>query len=367
MRDKTLSTEEFDEKKNEAFADRMINILNSGALSLMISIGHRSGLFDAMRALPPSTSKRIADSTGLQERYVHEWLGALVTGGIISCDPGKHLFSLPPEHASWLTRQSKANNLALFAQYIPLLGAIEDKIIDCFNNGGGVPYSEYKRFHEVKAEDCIQMVVPVIIDKVLPVIPGLIDSLHRGIDVLDVGCGSGQIINSMAKFFPKSRFVGYDLSEEAIATGNDEAVKQSLSNVRFEVRDLTKFGLGENYDLITAFDAIHDQPDPENILKEIARILRSEGTFLMQEIAASSDICNNTNHFIGPLLYTISCLHCMTVSLSQDGAGLGLMWGEEKTLEMLQKVGFDNVRIEKLPHDFQYAYYIMSKTCLKKI
>jgi len=285
----------------------------------------------------------------------------MTAGKIVECNPSGTLFSLPLEHASRLTRKSRQNNLALFTQYVPLLGAIEDKIIECFKKGGGVPYSEYKRFHQVKAEDCAQMVVPAIIDKILPIVPGLVESLQRGIDVLDVACGSGQILNHMANYFPNSRFVGYDLSEEAVTTGNNEAEKRSLTNVRFEVKDLTTFEFETNYDFITAFDAIHDQPSPDRILAGIARALKPNGMFLMQEIAASSNIFENSDHFIGPLLYTISCLHCMSVSLAQNGPGLGTMWGEEKTLEMLREVGFNNIRVEKLHHDFQYAYYVMTK------
>lgn len=179
--------------------------------------------------------------------------------------------------------------------------------------------------------------------------------------MLDVGCGSGQILNHMANYFTNSRFVGYDLSEEAITTGKNEAEQQSLTNVKFEVEDLTTFEFKNKFDFITAFDAIHDQPNPDKVLTGIARSLKPNGKFLMQEIAASSDVCENSDHFSGPMLYTISCLHCMSVSLAQNGMGLGLMWGEEKTIEMLRDVGFNNIKVEKLPHDFQYAYYIMSK------
>jgi len=356
-----MSTKQFDKKKSKDFADRMVEIMNNGALALMISIGHRTGLFDTMHNMSPATSGEIADQAGLNERYVREWLGAMTVGKIVECNPSGPRFSLPLEHASRLTREAKQNNLALFAQYIPLLGINEDKIIECFRKGGGIPYSEYKRFHQVKAEDCAQMVVPAIIDKILPVIPGIIESLQRGIEVLDVGCGSGQILNHMANYFPNSRFVGYDFSEEAITTGKNDAEKQSLTNINFEIKDLTTFEFETKYDFITAFDAIHDQPNPEKVLARISGSLKPNGIFLMQEIAASSDVWKNSNHFIGPMLYTISCLHCMSVSLSQNGPGLGTMWGEEKTLVMLRKVGFNSIRVEKLPHDFQYTYYIMSR------
>jgi ubiquinone/menaquinone biosynthesis C-methylase UbiE len=165
----------------------------------------------------------------------------------------------------------------------------------------------------------------------------------------------------MAAAFPRSRFTGFDISEEANATGRAAAEKQGLTNVRFEVRDVTALKAFEQYKLITAFDAIHDQAKPDKVLQEIAKALQPAGTFLMQDIAASSQVQNNIDHPVGPLLYTLSCMHCMTVSLAENGAGLGTMWGEELARSMLREAGFTNIEVEKLPHDFQNIYYIIKK------
>ncbi|MHC4322985.1 MAG: class I SAM-dependent methyltransferase [Planctomycetota bacterium] len=339
----------------------MLDILNNGALSLMISIGHRTRLFDTMRNIPPSTSNQIAEAAGLNERYVREWLGAMLTGGIIECDLEGKFFSLPLEHAACLTREAAPDNIAVFAQYIPLLGAVEDPIVNCFKKGGGVPYSSYQRFHEVMAEDSGQTVVAALIDHILPLTPGLVESLQSGIDVLDVGCGIGRALNLMASTFPKSRFTGYDLSEEAVRTGRMEAEKSGLTNLQFEQKDLTTSDIIKHYDLITAFDAIHDQARPDTVLAAIAGALKADGIFLMQDIAASSYMLENRGHPAGPLLYTISCMHCMSVSLAQNGAGLGAMWGREKAVEMLQEAGFSRIEIKSLPHDFQNNYFIAGK------
>ncbi len=104
-------------------------------------------LFDVLRTLPPATSEEIATHAGLQERYVREWLGAMVTAGVVEVDPTSNRFVLPAEHAALLTRAAAADNLAVFAQYIALLGGVEDDIVACFKNGGGVPYDKYPRFH----------------------------------------------------------------------------------------------------------------------------------------------------------------------------------------------------------------------------
>jgi 2-polyprenyl-3-methyl-5-hydroxy-6-metoxy-1,4-benzoquinol methylase len=363
-----MTTQAVNADKVEAFAGRMLDVLNSGAIALMTSIGHRTGLFDAMSTLPPSTSGEVAEAAELNERYVREWLGAMVVGRIVECDPtgangseGEPRYSLPPEHAACLTRAAAPDNIAVFAQYIPLLGAVEDKIIECFKSGGGVPYDEYDRFHEVMAEDSGQTVVPALLDHILPLKPGLTGRLEEGIDVLDIGCGAGRALNLMAETYPNSRFTGYDLSDEAISTARAEAERRSLKNVTFETRDLTTFDERHRYDLVTAFDAIHDQKTPDNVLAGVARALRPDGTFLMQDIAGSSHHHNNMDHPVGPLLYTVSCMHCMSVSLAQDGMGLGAMWGEEKAREMLRAAGFASVEVKKLDHDFQNNFYIVSK------
>jgi 2-polyprenyl-3-methyl-5-hydroxy-6-metoxy-1,4-benzoquinol methylase len=357
-----MTTREIDQAKSEAFAERMIDILNDAALALMTSIGHRTGLFDIMAGLPPSTSKQIADAANLNERYVREWLGAMVVGRIVEHDPEDGTYYLPQEHAAWLTRAASPNNIAVTAQFIPVLGMVEDGIVESFKHGGGLPYSAFPRFHEVMAEDSGQTVVAALADHILPLVPGLIERLEEGIDVLDVGCGSGRALNLMARTFPNSRFSGYDFSEEAIARARAEAQEHGTANVRFEVKDAAALDEKECYDLITTFDAVHDQADPAAVLKGIADALREDGVYLMQDIAGSSHAHNNLDHPIGPLLYTVSTMHCMTVSLAQGGEGLGTMWGEEKAREMLEEAGFKEVEVKQLPHDFMNSYYIVTKS-----
>ncbi len=356
-----MSNRVSDTQKADAFAGRMVGILNDGALALMVSIGHRTGLFDRLANLPPSTSPQIAAAAGLNERYVREWLGAMVTGRIMDIDPEDNTYSLPTEHAASLTRAATPNNMATFTQDIALLGAVEDEIVDCFRKGGGVPYSSFPRFQRVMAEESSQTVAVALVDTILPLAPGLVDSLKSGIDILDVGCGSGHAVNVMAQAFPNSRFTGVDLSKEGIAAARKEADELGLLNADFRVEDVSVLNSVERYDLITAFDVIHDQAQPGVVLSEINKALRSCGTFLMQDIAASSHVHKNIDHPIAPFLYTISCMHCMTVSLAQDGEGLGAMWGEEKALEMLAAAGFTDTDVTQLPHDFQNSYFISRK------
>ncbi len=356
-----MTTHELDQDRAEAFAERMLAVLNDGALALMTSIGHRTGLFDAMAGLPPSTSEQIAEAANLNERYVREWLAAMVVGRIVEHDPQSETYHLPQEHAAWLTRAATPDNLAVTAQFIPLMGSVEDGIVQSFKKGGGLPYSCFPRFHEVMAEDSGQTVVAALTDTILPLVPGLTERLEEGIEVMDVGCGSGRALNLLARTFPNSRFVGYDFSEDAISRARSEATEHATTNVRFEVTDATALGEEARYDLITTFDAIHDQAKPAAVLKGIADALRADGVYLMQDIAGSSYVQNNMDHPLGPFLYTISTNHCMTVSLAQGGEGLGTMWGEEKAKEMLEEAGFGEVEVKQLPHDFANSYYIVTK------
>jgi ubiquinone/menaquinone biosynthesis C-methylase UbiE len=354
----------FDQQKAEAFASRLLTALNDGALCLMASIGHRTGLFDAMRDQPPQTSNEIASRAGLNERYVREWLGAMVTSGVVIVDPQSAHYQLPPEHAAYLTRAAGANNFAAYTQYVPILGHVEDAIIKCFRNGGGVPYEQYPRFHAVMAEDSGTSVLSSLESHILPLVPGLADRLTRGIRGLDAGCGSGRILNRFAELFPNSRFVGMDLSTEATRVGREEALAKGLRNVEFVAVDLSDFDRTaepESFDLVTTFDAVHDQGKPLNLLKGIHRALKSGGVYVMQDIRGSSFVHKNINHPVGTFLYTASCLHCMTVSLAQNGEGLGAMWGEEKTREYLERAGFQSIETHELAHDIQNNWYVVRK------
>ena len=356
-----MSTASFDTTAAEAFGERMMDTLNAGALSLMISVGHRTGLFDTMAEMEPATSAEIAERAGLDERYVREWLGAMVTGRVVDVEAGSGTYRLPPEHAASLTRAARPANMAVTCQWIPLLGSVESEIVECFRNGGGVPYASYHDFHRVMAEESDQTVVAAIADEILPGVPGLVERLEAGIDVLDVGCGAGRALNHLAATFPRSRFTGYDFSEEAVAVANAEAERAGRSNLRFAARDVACLEDSDAFDLITAFDAIHDQARPADVLAGIARALRADGQFLMQDIAGTSHVHEDVDHPIGTFLYTVSCMHCMTVSLADAGAGLGAMWGRATACRMLAEAGFGNVEVKSLPHDVINLYYTARK------
>jgi len=357
-----MATTEYDAERAEAFAGRMLDLLNDGALAVMISVGHRTGLLDALREHGPATSGELADAARLEERYVREWLGALTAGRIVELDAAAGRYSLPPEHAAWLTRAASPDNLAVEAQWITSLSTVEDEIVECFRSGGGVPYERYPRFHEVMAEESAQTVLSVLFSHILPLVPGMSERLEAGASLLDLGCGRGRALLMLAERFPASTFRGYDLSTDAIAFAGQQAHERGLENVSFEQRDLSSFDVDaepEAFAFVTTFDAVHDQARPLALLKGIRRTLEPQGVYLMQDIQGSSHHHENVDHPGGPLLYMISCMHCMTVSLAQGGDGLGAMWGEEKARELLAEAGFSSVDVHLLEHDPFNAYFVV--------
>ena len=356
-----MDKQDYNNSKAEEFASKMFQFLNSGMLSLMISIGYKTGLFDIIAQLKPSTSREISQAANLNERYIREWLGAMVTGNIIEYDPLTEKYFLPKEHSAFLTRKSGIDNLAVLAQYVSLMGIVEDKIVECFRNGGGLPYSEYPKFQQLQAEETARIFDSMLINQILPLIPEINNRLNDGIRVLDIGCGRGRAINLMGKAFSRSKFTGCDISHEGILSAKEEAKNMGLTNVQFEIKDALLVEELGKFDLITAFDTIHDQVQPTEVLKAINASLNNDGFFLMQDIAASSKLEKNIDSVLAPTLYTISTMHCMSVSLAFNGEGLGTMWGKELAVNKLTEAGFKDIKVKNVEGDIMNYYYVSRK------
>jgi SAM-dependent methyltransferase len=345
----------------EEFAERMVGAIDSASLAILLSIGHQTKLFDTLAELPPATSAQIADAAGLNERYVREWLGGVVASRVVDYDPTTQTYSLPQHRAAVLTRAAGPDNLSRVAQFIPLLGEVEQKVIGCFHTGGGLAYSEYPRFHTLMAEESGEVFDAALIDVILPMAEGLPDQLGAGADVADIGCGSGHAINVMAQAFPASRFTGIDFSDEGLAAGRAESERLGLTNATFLARDVAQLDVADAYDVVTAFDAIHDQAHPAQVLQNIYRALRPGGVFLMVDIKASSRLEDNIGVPFAAYLYAVSTMHCMSVSLGLDGEGLGTVWGKQLATSMLTDAGFRDVQVREIESDPINYYYIASK------
>lgn len=355
----TVAEEQVEAAAVDAGAERLLGVLNDGAVAVLASIGHQTGLFETLATLPPASSVQIADAAGVNERYVREWLGGMVAGRFIDYDPGTRAYFLRRDLAPSLTGPG-VENLARTLNYITLMGEVAGKVAEKFRTGGGLGYDEYPGFVRIQAADSGSVHDASLLDTILP-LSGRTADLRAGIRVADVGCGAGHALNLMARAFPASTFVGYDFFQEALDAGRAEAGQLGLDNVRFELRDAATLDLHEELDLITVFDAVHDQAHPATVLGNIWQALKPGGTFLMVDIKASSNLEDNLEVPWAAFLYAISTTHCMSVSLAQDGDGLGTVWGVQTAQAMVKEAGFTEVQVVDLPEDPFNAYFVARK------
>ena len=361
-----------DDDKARRFAAQMTNVLNYGALNLAMGIGYRLGLFDCLDAMEtPATTEAIAAQAGLAGRYVEEWLGAMVSAGVVETargTDGEVLYALPPEHGDLLARRAGSDNLGVYTQEIPLLiqCALEE-VVRGFRTGEGVPYTNYPRFQAFMGELADAKHQKVLVDVFLPSVDQgrIVRRMTSGIRVCDLGCAEGLALILMAEAFPRSDFTGIDISAEALDRARAEAARRGLANIRFLHRDAADPAAaadrGESFDYITAFDAIHDQTRPLDALRGVYTLLKPGGAFSMVDIAAGSGIEANRDHPMGPFLYTVSLMHCLPVGLVDGGTGLGMMWGRAKALALLGEAGFDNVEVAAIPGDAFNLHYFCRK------
>ncbi|HEX8255365.1 MAG TPA: methyltransferase domain-containing protein [Thermoanaerobaculia bacterium] len=330
------------------YAGRIARTLNNGFTALMISIGHRTGLFDTLAALPPATSEQIASRAGLTERYVREWLAAMTSAHIVNYDARTATYFLPIEYAAVLSRGADANNLAPAARLVSLLAQVEDLVVAGFRGGGGVMPEAYDALNEVVSAEKRALVGESYVDALLELVPGLRMQLELGAHVLDAGCGDGALLLTMARMFPCSTFRGCDFSREAIARASQAAADTGLENISFFAADLATLDQPRTYDLVLAFDTIHEQAFPYEVLRNLAASLRRDGVFVMQEIAVSSHLLPASEHPFAPMLFAWSAMHSVPVAMSQGGEALGRMWGQERASKLLSQAGFRNVRFDSI-------------------
>jgi hypothetical protein len=347
-----------DDDRRGAFAEQMIATLTGGALSMLVSVGYRTGLFEAA-ARGPATSGDLAGRAGLQERYVREWLGAMVTGGIFSYDAGTGQCTLPAEHAAFLTGDTAAN-VAPMASMLRAFGGALPELERCFVAGGGVPHAAFAVHFEAAgatAGDTWRRIYDEhLVDGFLGAVPGLRDRLAAGARVLDLGCGTGHAMIVAARAFPASRFVGMDIDGRLVAMAQAERGRLAVCNAAFVAADAALLPPHPQFDVITAFDAVHDQHSPQQVLRRARAALAPGGVFVMVDAKFSSHLENNVGHPLAPLCYAISLMYCTTVSLADGGAGLGAMWGTELACRMLAEAGFGHVEVLDSPRPQNCIY-----------
>jgi SAM-dependent methyltransferase len=351
-----MAVMDLDTTRAEEFGRRMLGTVNGAMLTLGISLGHRTGLYDAMSELEPATSDEIAARADLEERYVREWLAAQLAGGIVEHDPEAQTWWLPREHALSLTRAAGPNNVAFMATGLSRFAELEDDVLAACRDGGGVPWSRMERLQAWQSE-LSHGYYHHALDAVLAFVPELVERLRSGIDVLDVGCGHGHAALRIADAYPASRIVGYDQAPASIAAASGEAERLGLGNVRFEVRDAAELE-SSAFDLVLALDVVHDLARPQEALRAIHDALRPDGELLLAEHALSHRPEQNVAHPLAATLYTVSLFHCMTASLSEGGDGIGIAWGKERIRPALAESGFAGVETHALEGDPFNVFYV---------
>jgi SAM-dependent methyltransferase len=356
----TTTTPAVDQERVGEFARRVFDLYTSGLLTYLIDLGHRTGLFAAAEQ-GPATAAELAERAGLHERYVREWLGAMATGGIMTYDAATRTYTLPAEHAACLTG-TRYTNLAPMAGMVTHLGKHNAELERAFREGGGVPYSAFRpEFTRARDQMNRPALEELLVSKWLPLVPGLVERLEAGARVADIGCGSGHALVLLAAAFPRSGFVGYDIAEDAIELGWAEAVQRGLTNVVFEVADVAALRVDEPFDAVFAIDAVHDQADPAEVLRRVLGSLAPGGRFVMVDMAASSNLEDNLDNPSAPWIYSVSTLHCTTVSLASGGAGLGAAWGEQTARRMLREAGFGEVVTHSAPGMARNIIYVTGR------
>lgn len=348
-----------DPEATKRFGQKLLGMYTGAVLTKLIEVGYQVGLFEGSRR-GPASSQELADRLGLKERYVREWLGAMATSGIYSYDAASGQYSLPDEHAALLTGDS-AQNAAPMSRILNHFGTHLPKLAACFREGGGIPYSAYRPVFTQCMDDVWRRIFDqTLVSGFIGGVAGLAVELRRGIRVLDVGCGTGHAMNVLAREFPGSRFVGYDIAEDAIERARAEASEMGLSNTAFEVLDVAQLPSEPKYELITAFDAIHDQKAPDAVLRGVCNALAPGGRFLMVDFKFSSRVEDNIANPFAPMYYGISLMHCMPVSLAVGGQGLGTVWGEQTARRMLAEAGFRDITVLDTPRP-QNCMFVASK------
>ena len=343
-------------EKVSQFLDRFTDIAAGATTIGLLAVADRSGLSRWMGENGGGTTAQIAEGAGVDERYVLEILSGLAAAGVVDHDRGT--FTLPAEHALFTSDETSPYFMGGWFDMLPAVFGQIDAIAKATMEGGGVRFEAFgpEMIRGLDRGNGPSQRV-FLTRKWLPAVPGIVARLESGIEVADVGCGSGTAVIEMATAYPQSTITGFDTSGQALALAVDRA--NGLSNARFVEAPAGEIPAEPGFDLVTTFDVVHDLADPLGALTRIRQALRPDGSYLMMEPAASSDLDENLDSR-GALLYGISLLHCMTQSLAVGGAGLGAAWGSRRAQELAKAAGFDNFKeLSDISNRFS-AFYLLT-------
>jgi 2-polyprenyl-3-methyl-5-hydroxy-6-metoxy-1,4-benzoquinol methylase len=334
-----------DQARLHEFVVRMLGDLG-GALSVpLVRIGDRLGLYKALHADGPMTPSELATRTNIAERYAREWLSHQAASGYLTYDPGTGRFTLPPEQAMVFAEPNSP--VYLQGGFDLAVATIENQALveSAFRTGKGVGWGEQSQCLFCAAGRFFRPGYHNnLVASWLPALDGVAAKLERGAKVADVGCGHGFSTVMMAKAFPNSSFVGYDFHPASVEQARQHAEQHGVAaNTRFEVALAGAFP-GEDLDLVTCFDCLHDMGDPVGAARHVRQTLKPDGCWMIVEPAAGDRLQDNLNP-VGRLYYAASTMVCVPTSLDQPiGAALGAQAGLAKLSSVIREGGFGQVR-----------------------
>ncbi|HET8727996.1 MAG TPA: class I SAM-dependent methyltransferase [Alphaproteobacteria bacterium] len=333
------------ETKLQEFMGRMVGDLSAAMSGALVLVGDRLGLYKALADGGAATPAELAGRTGTAERYVREWLSAQAASGYVDYDRETGRFSMSPEQRMALADEASPVFLPGAFHVVASAYMDEPKVTEAFRSGRGVGWHEHSPclFHGTERFFRTGYATHLVADW-LPALDGVTAKLEAGARVADVGCGHGASTIVLAKAFPKSTFIGFDIHDESIERARHAALEASVTaNVEFEVAPAKEFP-GSGYDLIACFDCLHDMGDPVGAAGHIRDALAPDGTFMLVEPFAHDDLADNLNP-VGRMFYSASTMICTPASLSQEvGRGLGAQAGEGRLREVLAEAGFTRFR-----------------------
>jgi SAM-dependent methyltransferase len=311
----------------------------------LIRIGDKLGLYKALAAGGPQTAGELARNTGTAERYVREWLCSQAAGGYATYDSGTGKFHLTEEQAFALADESSPAFLPGAFQCALAAVKAEERLTECFKTGQGMGWHEHHPELFVGTERFFRPGYAAnLVSSWIPSLEVVEEKLKRGARVADVGCGLGASTILMAKFYPKSEFMGFDYHDKSIETAKQRAQQAGVADrIHFEIAKAKDYP-GRDYDFVTFFDCLHDMGDPVGAASHVRSTLEKDGTWMIVEPFAGDSLDENL-HPLGRAFYGASTLLCTPASLSQEvGLALGSQAGEKRLREVVTSGGFSRFR-----------------------
>ena len=340
-----MQTPVIDQEKLDAFVTRAVGDLSSGYAGVMVSLGSKLGLYQAMSGAGPISARELAVRTGCAERYVREWLNAQAAGGYVDYHAVGDAYELSPEQAMVLADEDSPVFIPPAWQTPASMWFDEEKALEAFRTGKGVAWGDHDgRLHCGVAAFYRNGYRASLVAQWLPALEGIVDKLEAGITVADVGCGHGHSSVLMAQAFPRSRFHGFDAHAPSIDEAKQNAGKAGVSaRVSFDVARAVDYP-DQGYGLICFFDCLHDLGDPVAAARYAAQVLAPDGTVMLVEPFARDRVEHNLSP-VARLYYAASTTICCAHAISEGGKlVLGAQAGEARLAEVFRKAGFSHFR-----------------------